>query len=249
MTPEQAFLMLRLDGPLQAWGGVARDPVRPTVAYPTRSGLTGLLASALGLRYRDGEATNALQDSIRYAVREDRAPRILRDYQTADLERIGRRGWTRWGIEVRAGGTAAVGTQILEKRYLADGAFMVALTVSATAPFSLDQIEQALQFPRRPLFLGRKGCLPATPIVAGRHLAPTPYDALASWPISHRGVQNDSTSTGLRCWYDDGDGPEEGEPETIYDRRDFVTDRFAGARTVRQHRVSPPATAAAGVVT
>jgi CRISPR system Cascade subunit CasD len=42
-------LFLRLEGPLQSWGERARWDVRDTAPEPTKSGVIGLLACALGL--------------------------------------------------------------------------------------------------------------------------------------------------------------------------------------------------------
>lgn len=232
------FLILRLDAPLQSWGSVAMDPKRPTHEFPTRSALAGMIASAVGWRYRDGHRVTALQDALRYAVREERPPVKLRDYQTADLGRIGIEGWTRWGMERRGGGSAARGTQILEKYYLADGVFMVALAVEDPAPLDLDAVEAALCRPARPLFLGRKSCIPAAALAAGRQTASSPYEALAQWPVDptdHGGPD----APRLRCWYEDGQGPD-GTLKEVWDRRDYETDRFAGSRTVVLGWVEPP---------
>ena len=224
-------LLLRLEGPLQAWGGVAMDPVRPTRSFPSRSALAGLLASALGWEYRDGARTTALQDALRYAVREDRAPRPLRDYQTADLGRE-TSGWTRWGIE-RRGGSVAEGTQILNRHYLADGSFLVALMLHEGAPASLDEVEAALRHPARPLFLGRRSCPPSAPILEGRGVSDSPYSALQGARL-HPGAGPGP----LRCWYEEGDGPA-GITEDVWDRRDFLTNRFGGSRRVVQGEVRP----------
>jgi CRISPR system Cascade subunit CasD len=231
-------LILCLEGPLQAWGDVAMDPRRPTRAFPSRSALAGLLANALGWRYRDADRTTALQDALRYAVREDRRPQIVRDYQTADLGAIGTEGWTRWGVEKRGGGSAA-GTQILEKLYLADGAFRVALALRDDAPVALDDIEAALRRPARPIFLGRKGCPPAGHVLEGRREAPTPADALLGIPLAtHDRDLLTRAGTSVRVWYDPADGGPEGfesvGAEDVWDRRDFRSNRFGGSRRVAQ---------------
>ena len=241
------FLLVRLEGPMQAWGDVAFDPRRPTRDFPSRSALAGLLANALGWEHRDGARTTALQDALRYAVREDVPPRRLRDYQTADLERIGSQGWTRWGIEKR-GGSASDGTQIQEKFYLADGSFLVALAVDDSAPTTLDDLAGALRRPARPLFLGRKGCPPARPLLddvyedgelrrEARVTAETAYGALERWRLTeHPRVQ-----TTCRCWYAPGDGPgaQPAATSEVWDRRDFATQRFTGSRRVVQGTVTP----------
>jgi CRISPR system Cascade subunit CasD len=249
------FLLIRLEGPLQAWGDVALDPRRPTRDFPSRSALTGLLANALGWHHMDGQQITALQDSLRYAVREDRTPRRIVDYQTADLGRIGRSGWTRWGVEER-GGSAADGTQLLWKHYLADGSFLVALTLDGRAPVTLDYLEAALRRPARPLFLGRKSCPPALPLLERPRYkvdAATSHAALAEAPLAD--MRRDHMQAGyapgaidhspgatieLRCWYAPGDGPpaEPAQLQQIWDRRDFSANRFEGGRRIVQGSIT-----------
>jgi len=229
------YLLLRLDGPLQAWGGVALDTRRPTLGFPTRSGLAGLLASALGWRYRDGEKTTALQDALRFAVRQDRAPVRIDDFQSVDLGRE-TRSWTRWGVEKR-GGAFATETHLLDKEYLAGASFLVAMTLRENAPVGLDEIEDALKHPARPLFLGRKGCPPALPILAARIAASSPYDALRYPDLPE--LPDDPPFT---CWYEPGDGPDPAsqlQMIRVSDRRDFVADRFSGERWLIQGEVEP----------
>ena len=62
-------LLLRFAGPMQAWGVDYREP--------TKSGATGLLAAALGLR-RD--APLGKLTALRFGVRVDREGRLLRDF-------------------------------------------------------------------------------------------------------------------------------------------------------------------------
>lgn len=229
------YLLLRLDGPLQAWGGVALDTRRPTLPFPSRSGLAGLLASALGWRYRDGEKTTALQDAMRFAVRQDRAPMRLDDFQSVDLGRE-TRSWTRWGVE-RRGGAFATETHLLDKEYLAGASFLVALTLRENAPVGLDEIEEALKLPARPLFLGRKGCPPALPILVGRIAAPSPFDALR-----YPDLPDKADPAPLTCWYEPGDGPDplsDLQLIRVSDRRDFLADRFSGERWLIQGQVEP----------
>jgi len=229
------FLLIRLDGPLQAWGDVALDARRPTHSFPTRSAIAGLIASALGWRYRDGARTTRLQDSLCVAVREDRAPVRLNDYQTVDLGRE-TSSWTRWAVEGR-GGAFSTGTHILDKEYLANASFVAALTLGSDSPVDLDEVERALRQPARPIFLGRKSCLPALPLFEGRVEAETPYDALrwAKLPEIHEDLP-------LRCWYEPGDGPDIDvwiHGIRVADRRDFLSDRFSGERIILQGTIRP----------
>ncbi len=223
------FLLLRLEGPLQAWGDVALDPRRPTLPFPSRSGLAGLCANALGWRYRDAARTTALQDSLRYAVREDRRPTMVVDFQTADLDDPRKDpGWTAWGPEVRKAG----GTHILNKHYLADACFEVALTLDAPAPVTLSALADALRRPARPLFLGRKSCPPAGPILAAVGLSgPSPQAVLARLPAPPAAGET------LRLWYETTDPTAVGTTE-VWDRRDHDTNRFTGARRVAEERLA-----------
>ena len=45
-------LLLRLAGPLQAWGVKSRFTVRSTELAPTRSGIIGMLSAAIGVAGR-----------------------------------------------------------------------------------------------------------------------------------------------------------------------------------------------------
>ena len=54
-------LLLRLAGPLQSWGMLSHFNERDTARFPTRSGVIGLLAAALGIA-RD-EPLDGLNDS------------------------------------------------------------------------------------------------------------------------------------------------------------------------------------------
>jgi CRISPR system Cascade subunit CasD len=229
----RTFLLVRLEGPLQAWGDVTQDTVRPTRAFPSRSALAGLLASALGWTYRDGARTTALQDAMQYAVRADRTGTLMIDYQTAELTNTVR-GWTHWGMEerdisnvtrliaVRGRRPRSQATQILRKGYLADASFLAAVTLADSAPVDLERVAGALRRPARPLFLGRRACLPTRPLLEGRTEAETAYAALTDGVVGT-----------VPCWYEPADGPvDDARAFDVWDRRDFVLDRFEGARRV-----------------
>ena len=226
------YLLIRLEGPLQAWGDVAIDQVRPSGAFPTKSALAGLVASALGWTYRDGVKTNQLQDAIEYAAREDRRPEPLQDFQSIDLGREAG-GWTHWGYEGR-GGSQKTGTHLMEKGYLADGSFLVALTV-VDGPVTLAELETALRMPARPLFLGRKSCPPARRLCEGRVTGVNALDVLSRTP-----VRAEYDRPPLRCWSEPGRNDSTTLlSQEVWDRRDFESDLFAGSRTVIELTVEP----------
>ena len=160
------FLILVLEGPLQSFGAEAVDARGVVSEFPGASLLTGLLANALGWRRTDRDRLDRLQARLRFAARLDRAGERLTDFQTVQLG-AGDRGWTTRGApEGRAGGAKTYASPYIRRRdYDADKRVTVALSLDPAdeAP-QLDELAEALRSPARPLFLGRKPCLPARPI-------------------------------------------------------------------------------------
>ncbi|MFD7066322.1 type I-E CRISPR-associated protein Cas5/CasD [Streptomyces sp. NPDC059913] len=78
-TNDSHVLLVRLAGPLQSWGIVGRFARRDTHSRPTKSGVIGLCAAALGLPREKplGELAE-----VRFGVRADRPGTSLRDYHT-----------------------------------------------------------------------------------------------------------------------------------------------------------------------
>ncbi len=152
-------LLLKLTGPMQSWGSRSRFDRRDTEAFPTKSGVLGLVAAALG---RDrGEPVEDLA-ALRLGVRIDREGVVRYDFQTArDVIRaeVSREQWERARSKGKTTGTQD--TVVSKRYYLADAAFLVGLEGEAAL---LQQIEAALRRPRWTLFLGRKGYLPGEPV-------------------------------------------------------------------------------------
>jgi CRISPR system Cascade subunit CasD len=76
---EPHVLLIRLAGPLQSWGLTGRFARRDTHSRPTKSGVIGLCAAALGLSRE--EPLGALTE-VHFGVRADRPGTPLRDYHT-----------------------------------------------------------------------------------------------------------------------------------------------------------------------
>ena len=138
-------LLLRLQGPMQSWGTRSRFDHRDTAYEPTKSGVIGLVAAALG---RDRSEDIGDLASLRMGVRVDREGVLKYDYQTArDV--------------VTAEGKP--GRNVQSRRYyLSDAAFLVGLEGEDEA--FLGKIHSALKSPRWPLYLGRKGYVPSPPV-------------------------------------------------------------------------------------
>lgn len=197
-------LLLRLEGPLQAWGLRARWGERDTATEPTKSGVLGLLGCALGLR-RNNYRLRELSDALRIGVRVDRPGSTLRDYHTTGGGRYGdvmHVGGARFHDEPYAGGvlsakvsqgriyvkinatTKEPETDTSDRYYLADASFLVALQSDDTA--LIERLSAALQVPVWPYYLGRKSCVPAAPVFAGIGQYDDLQAALASQPFSPR---------------------------------------------------------------
>src|SRR3990167_1173368 len=116
-------LLLRLESPLMAFGGVAVDAHGVIDDLPSASLLTGLLGNALGYRRTEAHKLQQLQDRLRFVVRVDRGGRRMTDYQTADLQKADE-GWTTHGApEGRGGGAGSYSGQHQRYRdYHADAA-------------------------------------------------------------------------------------------------------------------------------
>ncbi len=138
-----AVLLLRLAAPMQSWGGSAKFEVRTTQREPTKSGVIGMLAAALG-RSRDAELSDL--SALRFGVRVEREGKLLRDYHTAKSEKEKK-------------------TYVTERCYLCDAVFLAALESEDTV--WLEQLAAALTHPVYPLFLGRRSCPPTLPLVLG----------------------------------------------------------------------------------
>lgn len=244
-------LILRFHATLSSFGSVAIDEKRGTDELPGRSLLTGLLANALGWHHRDGEQLNRLQSRLVYAVRQDRAGDLLEDFHTVDLgQPFLLQGWTSHGRPEGRGGGTNKSTHIRRRHFLADAAHTVALTLEpADESPDLDDLERALGRPARPLFLGRKTCLPSRPLVGHRDQvdrlrAPDPLSALARVPAWDPDPSAASTGP-FRVWWPgrmagaDPEGPlpagvrfDRSRP--LYDERDWRHQLHAGRRFVHE---------------
>lgn len=140
-----ATLMIRLQGPMQAWGTRSRFDTRDTEMEPSKSGVLGLICAAMGIdraNWQDLEPLTAL----RMGVREDQAGILSMDYQTA--QQMDEKG-------------KDYGTSISRRYYLANALFVVGLEGDRGL---LERIQQALKNPRWLLCLGRKAFPPSEPV-------------------------------------------------------------------------------------
>ena len=136
-----ATLLLRLAAPLQSWGNDSKFDTRMTENEPTKSGVIGLLAAALGRR-RD-ESIDDLA-GLKFGVRVDKDGVLLRDFHTAKSNKS---------------------AYVTNRYYLSDAVFIAG--VESDDKEFLEKLEFALKNPKFPLFLGRRSCPPTLPICLG----------------------------------------------------------------------------------
>lgn len=168
-----------------AFGDVMIDRIGPVRATPAASTLTGLLANALGIFRWETRQLDHLQERLVFGCRLDRRGRRFTEFQTAQLKYKERAWMARGYVEERGGGEATYdGPHLRYRDHDADARVTVALRLldAAEAP-TLDDLAHALDEPARPLFLGRKACLPSAPLLAGFVEAATMYDALLAAPV------------------------------------------------------------------
>ena len=155
-------LLLRFAAPLQAWGDESKYEIRGTRNEPTKSGVIGMIAAAMGLR-RDSEEIAELSAKLRMGIRVDQPGRVLRDFHTALSPSYSAGGDLRYD---NAGKIIREKNPFVTQRYyLCDARFLVGLECEDDA--YLQSVAKALSAPVFPLFLGRRSCPPSLPLQLG----------------------------------------------------------------------------------
>ena len=167
-----ATLLLRLAAPLQSWGSDSKFETRKTDREPTKSGVVGLLAAALGLRRDDTEGLARL-NGLRFAVRADQEGSLLVDFHTAKSRDT---------------------SYVTYRHYLQDAVFLAGLESEDEA--LLRELEAALRAGAPPQI---QRVAPGLPAVSGAALLPTHPAALSGHPAGEpAGRPPDGTHAGTK---------------------------------------------------
>ncbi len=160
MSSEQAYLALRLAGPLQSWGFDSQYNRRNTALMPTKSGIAGMCCAAMGFLRGSQEEKKFLEEYRKLKMTAIEIPRKLnkelslrrmQDYHTVQNTR-------------RANGGINNDCVLTYRQYLNDASFGVILAGDKSM---LGKIAEALKNPIWGIWLGRKTCIPSMPVFAG----------------------------------------------------------------------------------
>lgn len=136
-------LLMKLSAPLQSWGAESRFTVRRTEPSPTKSGVVGMIAAALGMpRTADLSEFTPLT----FGTRTDAVGRFMSDFQTA--------------VSLPGEGNNVM--PLTNRHYLQDAVFVAA--VGSPDPARLERYQRALRSPVFPIYLGRRSCPPDGPV-------------------------------------------------------------------------------------
>ena len=172
------------------------------------------------------------------------AGEAISDYQIVDLGQpwmnAKTNGWTTRGRLATREGASGEGLHIRYRHYRANSVHTVVVELDPPAEDpTLDQVAAALQEPARPLFIGRRTCLPATPIFLTFVEASSLLTVLSRTPRSHRADKGP-----LQAWWEDGEPVQDalsvGAIVPVTDERSWKDQIHIGRRLLQQGRVDPP---------
>jgi len=177
------FLILKLHGPMQAWGEHTFEGLRPSANFPTRSGMLGLLGACLGITRNDREQLQQLADSVGMAVRIDERS-ITRKDGTSWTSRIVKITDYHTVKNAREDYTGLKKHDTIQtwREYLYDAEFTVAIWKLTNGHINLDALEKAIKRPYFTPYLGRRSCPLARPLFEARLEASDILEALKEVP-------------------------------------------------------------------
>ncbi len=159
------YLVFQLYGPLAAWGDIAVGQSRHSHAYPSKSAVMGMVASALGIRREEERIHQELFSSYGFAVKVLSMGTLMQDFHTTQVppEQRNKRYFTR-KEELNS---EKLGTGLSTREYRCDALSVVGFWSFKDKPlYSMEQLTEALNRPRFVLYLGRKSCPLSLPVRA-----------------------------------------------------------------------------------
>jgi len=163
------WLLLWFEAPLQSWGASSKFDKRETMEFPTKSGVYGLILSAMGASGEQKDLLSRLSDmkmSVFSYEGKNNTNSVLIDYHTVGGGYDEKDPWQNLHIPKKSDGSKPVGTgtKITYRYYLQNAKFGIILEI----PQDLEKnIEEALKNPVYQICFGRKNCIPTDFIFRG----------------------------------------------------------------------------------
>ena len=208
------YVILKLKGPMQAWGGQSFEGLRHSELFPGRSGLLGLLGACLGVDRNDQERLKQLAKSIGFTVRiDDQKEPIsgkslllqkMTDYHTVKNARVDYRS------------LKSHDTIQTWREYVLDACYSIAIWTYTDANFSLQQIIEGVQKPIYTPVLGRRSCPLTRPL----------YEAIVKAECSLDALRQIEPFTGIVYSEEQSDGAEllyKRDVPIVHQPRQFAT--------------------------
>lgn len=189
-----SLLVLRLEGPMQAWGREAHWDQRGTHPMPTKSAIAGMIACAMGVE-RGDERVVDIANSFTMGVRADRPGAYMQDFHTVT-------GNPLMTADGKPKARSSGNTIVSRREYLQDASFLVVLEAPVD---TLKKYQAALMAPKWPVYLGRRSCVPSRPVLETLtdQYTDIPH-ALHDYPLAERR----SKDRPILCEIDAGDSEE-----------------------------------------
>ncbi len=233
------FLVFRLAGPMAAFGKIAVGEQRDIWGEPSKSGVLGLVAGAMGLTRDAAAAHSALETGLGFAVRIDAHGHALRDYHTAQAPKSRKdRRWRTRRDELAD--RDDLNTVLSERLYRLEARATVALWRKAEPGPDLAALKGALERPNFIPYLGRKSCPlgePPRPEVVAASTLMAAFDAYDAGCGPADAQVSSLVAPGRRpdpaaerpVWFEMAAGltDEDAQTDLVRERRDAPRDRVA----------------------
>jgi CRISPR system Cascade subunit CasD len=156
MSRRLAYLVLLLDGPLQAWGFSSQFERRTTSLFPSKSAITGLICAAMGVAKGSAAEADVIQtmaaaEMLSVTVPKSRGIQRLQDFHTVCDTRRANNELNKLAV-------------VSHREYLLDARFLIVFQLPEEFARSA---AAALDNPVWGIWLGRKSCIPAEPVCRG----------------------------------------------------------------------------------
>jgi len=217
------YLVFNLYGPMAAWGDIAVGEYRPSFAHPSKSAVIGLLAAALGIRRDEEERQKSLAEACSYAVRVDAMGTLLRDYHTIQVPSSGTvRNPKTFHTRKAELADNDLNTILSSRDYRCDAVYTVVISLQDNTTVTISCLVKALLQPIFTLYLGRKSCPLAFPLIPQVVTAETVKEAMDKAPVPEELHNLTQGKSSLVYWEGEAGGYER---EQVITRRDMPRSR------------------------